>query len=391
MYDLVYYHPQRTLLRFRIFPIMVTISVLGSLSLWVFLARFSQNAYVDPTTTTLSLSDITARITVGAADYSYPSNNNNDHDDSACSLTTTSNNMSHHQQPSPQDNRNMHPYIISPMQMQAGPAADTVRSVSTPCSSSSSSSSPSQQELQQFMDTSIMMAFSRSTPSPSTTTTTTTTTQQPATQDIDAYAFVPYKANLHVRGDLNTMVQQWTQEEWQQQRRLVRFWRQQTTGPEDIECTFAPISQSEHPEQASMIVVSCIYWQEMDDFFITSVDCLYLLECLLAVRFTVEEKNRIRRNLEEFKPLTVSRSKVESAPFFRLVMGFPNPRPRNIEKDVKVFPWKSLGQALKKIIGRYTASYSSTASVNFTALACTTSTYHDRVDKDDGDDDTSQQ
>lgn len=366
---------------------------MGSLSLWAFLARFSQNAYVDPTTTTtttLSPSDITARITVGAADYSYPSNNNNDHDDSACSLTTTSNNMSHHQQqPSPQqDNRNMHPYIISPMQMQAGPAADTVRSVSTPCSSSSSSSSPSQQELHQFMDTSIMMAFSRSTPSPSTTT---TTTQQPSTQDIDAYAFVPYKANLHVRADLNTMVQHWTQEEWQQQRRLVRFWRQQTTGPEDIECTFAPISQSEHPEQASMIVVSCIYWQEMDDFFITSVDCLYLLECLLAVRFTVEEKNRIRRNLEEFKPLTVSRSKVESAPFFRLVMGFPNPRPRNIEKDVKVFPWKSLGQALKKIIGRYTASYSSTASVNFAALACTTSPYHDRVDNDDGDDDTSQQ
>lgn len=330
---------------------------------------------------------------MGAADYSYPSNNNNDHDDSACSLTTTTpSNMSHQQQQSSQDNSNMHPYIISPMQMQAGPAADTVRSVSTPCSSSSSSS-PSQQELQQFMDTSIMVAFSRSTPSPSTT----TTTQQPTTQDIDAYAFVPYKANLHVRGDLNTMVQQWTQEEWQQQRRLVRFWRQQTTGPEDIECTFAPISQSEHPEQASMIVVSCIYWQEMDDFFITSVDCLYLLECLLAVRFTVEEKNRIRRNLEEFKPLTVSRSKVESAPFFRLVMGFPNPRPRNIEKDVKVFPWKSLGQALKKIIGRYTASYSSTASVNFTALACTTTTstgsssYHDRVlveaDKDDGGDD----
>ncbi|KAI7884427.1 hypothetical protein K492DRAFT_174031 [Lichtheimia hyalospora FSU 10163] len=326
---------------------------------------------------------------MGAADYSYPSNNNNDHDHSACSLTTSTTNMSH-QPSSSQDNSNMHPYIISPLQMQAGPAADTVRSVSTPCSSSSNSSSPSQQELQQYMDTTMMMAFSRSTPPP-----TTLSSQQPTTQDLDAYAYVPYKANLHVRGDLNTMVQHWTQEEWQQQRRLVRFWRQQTTGPDDVECTFAPISQSEHPEQASMIVVSCIYWCEMDDFYITSVDCLYLLECLLAVRFTVEEKNRIRRNLEEFKPLTVSRSKVESASFFRLVMGFPNPRPRNIEKDVKVFPWKSLSQALKKIIGRYTATYSSTASVNFTALAYTTtsstsmsgsSSYHDlMMDKDDDD------
>lgn len=332
---------------------------------------------------------------MGAADYSYPSNNNNDHDDSACSLTTTPppppppSTMS--QSPSQDNSNNMHPYIISPMQMQAGPAASTVRSVSTPCSSSTSNSSPSQQELQHYIDASMMVAFSRSTSSP----TSSTCHQQPATQDLDAYAFVPYKANLHVRGDLNTMVQHWTREEWQQQRRLVRFWRQQTTGPEDVECTFAPISQSEHPEQASMIVVSCIYWRELDDYYITSVDCLYLLECLLAVRFTVEEKNRIRRNLEEFKPLTVSRSKVESEPFFRLVMGFPNPRPRNIEKDVKVFPWKSLGQALKKIIGRYTASYSSTASVNFTALAYTNTTmsgssssYNDPVaDKDDDDDD----
>jgi hypothetical protein len=30
---------------------------------------------------------------------------------------------------------------------------------------------------------------------------------------------------------------------------------------------------------------------------VTSVDTIYLLESLVAVRFTVEEKNRIRRNL----------------------------------------------------------------------------------------------
>jgi len=36
-----------------------------------------------------------------------------------------------------------------------------------------------------------------------------------------------------------------------------------------------------------------------------------------------------------------------------LIMGFPNPKPRNIEKDVKVFPWEILSSALKKIIGKY--------------------------------------
>jgi hypothetical protein len=37
-------------------------------------------------------------------------------------------------------------------------------------------------------------------------------------------------------------------------------------------------------------------------------------------------------------------------------MGFPAPKPRNIEKDVKVFPWKILSHALKKIIGKYVST-----------------------------------
>ncbi|KAJ2476882.1 hypothetical protein IWW47_006270, partial [Coemansia sp. RSA 2052] len=115
------------------------------------------------------------------------------------------------------------------------------------------------------------------------------------------------------------------------------------------------------------IVVSCIYWEEKQDFFVTSVDCIHLLESLIAVRFTVEEKNRIRRNLEGFRPLTVSKCKPDSADFFKLIMSFPNPKPRNIEKDVKVFPWRILPMALKKIIGKYTASYSSTASITLDA------------------------
>ena len=101
------------------------------------------------------------------------------------------------------------------------------------------------------------------------------------------------------------------------------------------------------------ICVSCIWWEEKDEYYITSVDTIYLLEQLVNVRFTVEEKNRIRRNLEGFRPLTVSKAKADSEEFFKVIMGFPNPKPRNIEKDVKVFPWKILAHALKKIISKY--------------------------------------
>ncbi|ORZ03501.1 hypothetical protein BCR43DRAFT_483477 [Syncephalastrum racemosum] len=182
----------------------------------------------------------------------------------------------------------------------------------------------------------------------------------------DPFAHILNKANLTVEGNLDDMLENWTEEEKENQRRLVQFWRRQQGN--EVMCSFSPISQSERPQQNAMIVVSCIYWKEKDDYYITSVDCIYLLENLIGVRFTVEEKNRIRRNLEGFKPLTVSKIKADSAEFFKLIMAFPNPKPRNIEKDVKVFAWRSLAHALKKIISKYTASYSSTASVNIEAL-----------------------
>lgn len=170
---------------------------------------------------------------------------------------------------------------------------------------------------------------------------------------------LPQKANLSLQGDLNSMAENWTAEEWQNKRRLVQFRRTQRGNT--VEASFAPVSPSER--QANSICISCIWWAERQETFVTSVDCIYLLEALVGVRFTVEEKNRIRRNLEGFHPLTVSKAKADSEPYFKLIMSFPNPKPRNIEKDVKVFPWKILTLALKKIIGKYSASYSSTASV----------------------------
>ncbi|PVU86086.1 hypothetical protein BB560_006815 [Smittium megazygosporum] len=83
---------------------------------------------------------------------------------------------------------------------------------------------------------------------------------------------------------------------------------------------------------------------------------------IISVRFTVEEKNRIRRNLEGFRPLTASKGKADSLDFYKLIMAYPNPKPRNIEKDVKVFKWKLLQSALKKIIGKYTSNYTSKKS-----------------------------
>ncbi|KAF2658162.1 hypothetical protein K491DRAFT_593566 [Lophiostoma macrostomum CBS 122681] len=178
-----------------------------------------------------------------------------------------------------------------------------------------------------------------------------------AGQSFNPYAIYPSKAILKIEGDLDKMSENWTREEFESKRRLVQFERSQSGST--ITTTFAPITPEARP--ARSICVSCILWEEKEECFITSVDTIYLLEQLVNVRFTVEEKNRIRRNLEGFRPLTVSKAKSDSEDFFKIIMGFPNPKPRNIEKDVKVFSWKILAHALKKIISKYTASYSSTA------------------------------
>ncbi|KAK3323093.1 hypothetical protein B0T19DRAFT_197899 [Cercophora scortea] len=171
------------------------------------------------------------------------------------------------------------------------------------------------------------------------------------------YALYQTKATLKINGDLCTMAENWTQEEWENRRRLVLFRKQQTGSV--LTTRFEPVSISERPPNSTCI--SCIWWEEKQECFVTSVDTIYLLEQLVTApgRFSVEEKNRIRRNLEGFHPLTVSKSKAESEGFFKVIMSFGNPKPRNIEKDVKVFPWKTLSQALKKIISKYSASSSS--------------------------------
>jgi hypothetical protein len=172
-------------------------------------------------------------------------------------------------------------------------------------------------------------------------------------QQFNAYALYPNKAKLEINGNLDSMVENWSDEEYEARRRLVCF--QRTQSGSTINTSFRPVSVDDRPPNS--ICISCIYWEEKQECFVTSVDTIYLLEQLVAARFTVEEKNRIRRNLEGFRPLTVSKGKQDSEEFFKVIMQFPNPKPRNIEKDVKVFHWKDLPSALKKIIGKYVSSF----------------------------------
>ncbi|KAH9830754.1 uncharacterized protein C8Q71DRAFT_862207 [Rhodofomes roseus] len=160
-------------------------------------------------------------------------------------------------------------------------------------------------------------------------------------------------ASLVLETEIESMSKDWEKEELSAGRRLVRFSRLQEGSTLKVSC--ATVKQDDYVEGDA--VVSCIYRKDTNSCFVTSVDIILLLERLVGQEFDIEEKNRIRRNLEGFRPKTISKNRSESSEFFLQIMNFPSPKPRNIEKDLKVFDWAILAQALDKIISRYTLPF----------------------------------
>ncbi|KAJ6607783.1 hypothetical protein B0H10DRAFT_542589 [Mycena sp. CBHHK59/15] len=174
----------------------------------------------------------------------------------------------------------------------------------------------------------------------------------PGEVDENLHAHTPV---LEIVTPLESLCNGWDESELRAGRRLVRFQKIQDGRRVILSCE--SIRQEEYCEADS--VISCIYRDEVETCFVTSVDIIYLLERLTNDDFPVEEKNRIRRNLEGLRPTTVSKHKPGSESFFQRIMDFPDPKPRNIEKDLKVFEWTLLGQALEKIMSKYSIYTSS--------------------------------
>lgn len=170
-------------------------------------------------------------------------------------------------------------------------------------------------------------------------------------------------ATLHIYGDPESMAKHWTPAEQASKRRLVQFWRTQTGT--SVNTGFEPVVAEER--SPNTLCISCIWWEERAECFLTSVDTLRLCSLVAGNDFDTKEHNRIRRNVSNMHPITIDKLRegkeeeeeeemedvFEIEKFFELVMGFNNPRPRQINKRLKVFPWRLLGSMLMKIMGKY--------------------------------------
>ncbi|RHZ89036.1 hypothetical protein Glove_19g62 [Diversispora epigaea] len=151
------------------------------------------------------------------------------------------------------------------------------------------------------------------------------------------------KTKITVEGDLQQVTKNWSADEYQKRRRLVKFTRQAEGN--EIKALFSVLRPDEEADNGTY--VSCIWEEDKDEFCVTSVDIINLVRSLTGVRVTKAEKTRIRRYIEPFKPKTVRKNKNRG--LYGTIMFFPNPRPRNIEKDIKVFSWSSISAVLEKI------------------------------------------
>ena len=151
---------------------------------------------------------------------------------------------------------------------------------------------------------------------------------------------------------------QWTPEERHENRRIICF--NKTTYGDVIQLDCFPVPVNEYKE--AMHTISCVRWKpdphQVEQHklagrcIFTSVDIITLLEKLVDYGFTVQEKNRIRRNLEGYRPETVKKEGNTNL-FFNQVMAYTTPKVRNIEKDIKVFLWSDLTKALRKVVQKY--------------------------------------
>jgi hypothetical protein len=167
---------------------------------------------------------------------------------------------------------------------------------------------------------------------------------------LDSHPTYPTTVELKINGDLDKMAEDWTQEEMIAKRRVVQFGRSHHDNT--ISVVFTPID----PELWSVdkICVNCIWWEKMNDFYVTSTEIINLAQELIRVRFTTEVKNRMGRYLDAFHPFTVSNTIKESEEFLNVIIGLPDPNPHNRQRRIRVHKWKTLSNALKKILNKFT-------------------------------------
>ena len=155
--------------------------------------------------------------------------------------------------------------------------------------------------------------------------------------------------NLWFTTPLQALCEDWTEEELRIGRRLAKF----ATAREGNNFALTCETVRQEAYEPEDVVISCIYYKGTDEFYVTSVDILYLFENVADEALGTSEKTRLRRNIQSFLPTRVEKADEDYGELYNQIMKFPPPKPRTIEKKIKVFRWVLLEDILSKIASKY--------------------------------------
>ena len=149
------------------------------------------------------------------------------------------------------------------------------------------------------------------------------------------------------------MMEGWGGREYQNGRRLVCFVREQSLSRVTI--NIQKHESCNGHEEKPYVVISCIQLPDRDGFWVTSFDIVRLAEYILDIPLNTDMKNRARRNMASVDYTTLPRIARQAGKkdSFYTVMDFGEPKPRSIEKSLKVYKWNVLHVCLSKILYRF--------------------------------------
>jgi hypothetical protein len=154
----------------------------------------------------------------------------------------------------------------------------------------------------------------------------------------------------------------WTTEERTAKRRLVEC--HPTRSGHRVWVKFNSVSADVVAKRPSsdVFVLSCIYWKERKEHFVTEQDAVALIGAVIGIEPTIEEGRSGYRRFMPYSPVIVCKKDG----FRKLILGFPDPKPWIMKKTLRVFPWQVLELALGDIVIKYVSF--PTISLSFLTL-----------------------
>ncbi|KIM30433.1 hypothetical protein M408DRAFT_58873, partial [Serendipita vermifera MAFF 305830] len=137
-------------------------------------------------------------------------------------------------------------------------------------------------------------------------------------------------------------------------RRLVHFSRIAIGSLVTLKCKLFSSDESDELEEG--VVISCIKLPQLGGYHVTSYDIVKLAEHIVQLRLNTDLKNRARRNMASVACTTLDKVSAKDVPptnDFITLMQFDHPKPRSIEKSIKVYHWRLLEQCLDKILWHF--------------------------------------